>query len=115
MFQTSWNISLFSTEIVKLLTEYEDENVEGFISTYREGVSCSAMDLKNYGIGAGLKYQTLAKLKPDFAVEVALIGLRVARRHWGPLNTHAAELRREALDLFNAVRETLAPPKEPEV
>jgi hypothetical protein len=46
----------------------------------------------SYGApGPGLAYQNLAKAKPAFAVECAALGLRLIRKHWGPINRKEAE------------------------
>jgi hypothetical protein len=37
-------------------------------------------------------------------VEAAAVGLRVLRKHWGPINNRAAEIRPEADDLFQRVQ-----------
>jgi hypothetical protein len=43
-------------------------------------------------------------------VEVAAVGLRNLRQHWGPINRKEAELRKEADEMFIRVQEILAPP-----
>ena len=109
MFQASYNVRYFVPDkhCESLLKEYGQDKVEGFLETYRQGVSCSASDLRCYGKGAGLSYQRLAKAKPDFAAEFTAVGLRAARRHWGPLNRRQVEVRPEVVNLLTAVHVTL--------
>ena len=75
----------------------------GFVDVFKEGVTCTAKDLENFGTGDGRDFQQLYKECPAFAAELAAVGLRNIRRHWRPiirlfirLFNKAAEVRPEA-------------------
>lgn len=106
LFQMSWNASSSSPEMQKLYEEYApgSSSLICAASYFSENVSCSSADWQCYGSGPGRDYQRLAKACPQFAVETTLIGLRKRRRHWGPINKYAAEVRDEANDLFVSIQ-----------
>ena len=106
LFQTSWNASTCSLEMVKLLDEYAQEPgcPQCALDAFAEGVSCSSADWQSYGSGTGRDYQELAKKCPQFACEMTAVGLRSLRQHWGPINRSEAEVRPEADRLFQAVQ-----------
>ena len=60
--------------------------------------------MSNWGSGTGTEFQRLTKVSPAFAVEYAAVALRHIRTHWEPINRKAAELRKEADDLFVSVQ-----------
>jgi hypothetical protein len=103
LFQMSWDAHTSSPLIPQLFAEYSAKP-DGFLSIFQEGVTCSHNDYANYGDGDGEAFQQLCKTCPAFAVEAAAIGLRVLRRHWGPLNRRAAEIRPEADELLRGVQ-----------
>ena len=105
--QTSWNIRSCSSRIQTLLGLYW-ANPNGFLSTFRNGVSPDSNDLGNYGSGDGAKYQFLSKYAPAFHVFVTAIGMRYLRQHWGPLNRSEAELRPEANELLLDIQNLLS-------
>jgi hypothetical protein len=106
LFQTSWNAHSASPLLSELFVRYR-ANPDGFRSVFEEGVHCSPGSLQNHGSGDGLAFQQLSKDCPAFAAEFAAVGLRHLRRHWGPINTHTAELRPEADQLFLAVQQVV--------
>ena len=102
--QTSYNIRSSSPEIENLLKIYW-VNPNGFLDTFRRGVSPLAGDLTNYGVGAdGTRYQFLSKYAPAMHVYITAIGMRYLRQHWGPLNRNEAELKQETHDLLKHVQ-----------
>lgn len=94
LFQTSFNAINASPLLHTLFVQYS-ANPSGFVEIFKEGVHCKASDLENFGLGAGREFQQLSKDCPAFAAEFAAVGLRNIRRHWGPINKRAAELRPE--------------------
>jgi Putative peptidoglycan binding domain len=113
LFQQSWNSHTCSTEIDKLFDEYKvgltSDPPQCALATFKEGVSCSSGSWSNYGSGTGRDFQQLAKSCPQFTCEVAGVGLRNLRQHWGPINRKDAELRPDADALFLGVQEILEP------
>lgn len=114
LFQASWNLHSCSGEIDTLFEEYGDEDGGGdcAVNIFKEGVSCSSSDWASYGSGTGREYQDLAKACPQFACEMTAVGLRHRRKHWGPINERAAELRPEAEQLFMQVEAILGAEQE---
>lgn len=104
--QLSWDGASTVPGMDRIVSDYSIGH-DGFLSVYKEGVSCSASMLKNWGSGPGLTFQKLSKSCPDFAAMATALGMRRIRNHWGPLNTRAAEIRKEADDLLRKVQETL--------
>jgi uncharacterized protein (TIGR02594 family) len=99
LFQTSWNISSSADEIDDLLTEYQDDP-NGFQPTFGRDVEPSTSNLDLYGSGPGAMYQWLAKQCPAFATLVTAIGMRKARKHWGPIERREVEIRAEVDDML---------------
>ena len=114
LYQQSWNSNTCSPEIPKLMEEYKpglnSDPPVCALATFKEGVTCSSSSWQNYGSGTGRDFQQLAKSCPQFCVEVAAVGLRNLRQHWGPINRKEAELRKEADEMFVRVEEILSPP-----
>lgn len=100
LFQTSWNIRSSSALLPALFRDYKARPTAGFRDIFAEGVTVRAGDLENFGTGEGRDFQELSKSCPAFAVEVAAIGLRNRRSHWGPINRRDAELRADADRMF---------------
>jgi uncharacterized protein (TIGR02594 family) len=121
MFQTSWNIRSCSRDIPPLLPAYW-QNPNGFLATFRKGVSPSSSELGNYGTGDGAKYQFLSKYAPAFHAFVTALGMRYLRQHWGPINRSEVELRKDADAMLREVQiiveggspEPIPPEPEPE-
>ena len=96
-----------SAELPKLMMQYW-ENPNGFLPTFNDGVEPSANDLACYGTGAGAKYQWLARYAPAFACMTTAVGLRVLRKHWGPLNRREVTLNPDADVLLQGVQRLVA-------
>lgn len=106
IFQISFNATSGNSLMQELFRQYL-ANPSGFVDIFKEGVRCRASDLQNFGSGRGREFQRLSKECPAFAAELAAIGLRSMRKHWGPINRREAELRPECntmlLKIQNAV------------
>jgi hypothetical protein len=74
------------------------------VDIFKEGVTCGAKDLENFGTGDDEKFQRLSKVCPAFAAEFAAIGLRHIRRHWGPINRQQVEIRPECDAMLRQVQ-----------
>ena len=75
-----------------------------YIDIFKEGVHSKDAELENFGTGDGRDFQKLSKECPFFAVEFAAIGLRNIRKHWGPINRRAAEVKGDADIMFKEVQ-----------
>jgi len=106
--QTSWDSRSSSAELPPMLAKYRASSEGCFLETFREGVSCSASNWKNWGTGAdGLDFQRISKACPAFAAEYAAVMLRVRggkSGHYGPLRTKAAEVRPECDSMLEQVQ-----------
>ena len=94
LFQTSYNARKANSLMPQLFRHYS-ANPSGFVEIFRESVKCKEANLENFGEGDGREFQRLSKACPAFAVEFAAIGVRNIRKHWGPINRKAAEIRPE--------------------
>ncbi|HEX8262624.1 MAG TPA: hypothetical protein VF547_07105 [Allosphingosinicella sp.] len=102
LFQVSFNSIDAHPGLRSLFQAYQGST--DFSDIFGEGVTCGASSWRDWGTGEGKEFQRLTKACPAFAVEYAALGLRVMRRHWGPLNTRKAEVRRDADSLFRSVQ-----------
>jgi hypothetical protein len=50
-------------------------------------------------------YQWLSRFCPLFHVMVTAVGLRTLRKHWGPINNKAVEIKKEADQLLREVQQ----------
>lgn len=102
LFQMSWNARNASPELPRLFAHYS-ARPDGFLSIFQEGLQ--PRETENFGSGEGAAFQRLCKTCPAFAAEAAAIGLRVLRKHWGPINRQEAEIRPEADALLKQVEQ----------
>lgn len=107
LFQTSWNYHVCATDAEMLFDEYccvlerqTRSEPQCQLVAFQKGVKCSAKDWENYGSGKGRQFQELSKICPAFAVESAAVGIRNARKHWGPIGRKEVQIKREAELLF---------------
>jgi len=104
LFQTSFNARRASPLLPKLFTDFMANPTPSFKDVFKEGVRCRNANLQDFGAGDGRDFQKLSKDCPFFAVEFAAIGLRNIRRHWGPINRRAAEVKADADTMFQEVQ-----------
>ncbi|WP_160169019.1 peptidoglycan-binding domain-containing protein [Bradyrhizobium sp. Ai1a-2] len=102
LFQMSWNARNASSELPRLFAHYSAKP-DGFLSIFQEGLQPE--ETENFGSGEGVAFQRLCKTCPAFAAEAAAVGLRVLRKHWGPINRQEVEIRPEADALLKKVEE----------
>jgi hypothetical protein len=103
LFQTSWNIRSSSSAIGPMLPEFWG-NPNGFLSTFKEGISPTSNNLNSYGSGDGVRYQFLSRFCPLFHVMVTAVGMRKLRQHWGPIARREVTLKKEMDDLLIEVQ-----------
>ena len=104
LFQTSWNARRASPLLPKLFADFMAKPTPSYKEIFSEGVRCTESNLENFGEGDGRDFQKLSKDCPYFAVQFAAIGLRNIRRHWGPINRRAAEVKLDADAMFKEVQ-----------
>jgi hypothetical protein len=103
LFQTSFNARSASLSMPVLFDHYRT-NPSGFVDVFKQGVTCSAANLENFGSGDGKEFQRLSKACPAFAAEFAAVGLRHFRKHWGPINRKEAQVEPDADAMFRQVQ-----------
>jgi TIR domain len=91
MFGTTYAIRTASPLMTDLFNSYS-ACPSGFEDVFKEGLVCRAGDFKALGSGAGEAFQWLSKECPPFAAEVAALGLRHMRNHYGPIRRREAEV-----------------------
>jgi Putative peptidoglycan binding domain len=85
----------------------DTDNPQGFLATFKEGVSCSSADWQCYGSGKGYLHQEMSKEAPAYAASVCAITLRNLRQHFGPINRREAEVKQAADDMLWEVQRTI--------
>jgi Putative peptidoglycan binding domain/N-acetylmuramoyl-L-alanine amidase len=93
LFQLSFDGMLRHSAMPAILENYRANPASGFLDIFKEGARCSAASHENFGSGPGREFQQLSKECPALAAELAAVGLRHNRRHWGPINRREAEVR----------------------
>lgn len=110
LFQTSYNAnSANPAEFNGLMTEYQaDANKAAcYTGQFAQGVSCSSSSWACYGSGKGYDFQKLCKDCPAFATETHALTLRNLANHYGPIIRQEAELRSDAIRMFQSVADYL--------
>jgi len=109
LFQTSYNAHSCSDTFDQLFNAFQaaqsTDNPQGFLSYFRENVSCSSSSWDNYGSGNGELFQKMCKNQPAFACETCAVTLRNLCDHYGPINRHEAELRTDADTMLKEVQD----------
>lgn len=97
LFQTSYDAGT-ATEILKKYGR------SCHLEVFKEGVSCSDANLKNFGSGVGFDFQKKSKDCPTFAAKVGAETIRKKRSHYGPINRKEVEFRSECSKLLLDVK-----------
>lgn len=105
LFQTSYNALGAHPLLPTVFQQYQANPASGFMDVFKNGVQCHADDWENFGEGTGREFQELSKICPAFAAEFTAVALRNTRKHWGPINNKAAELRLECDALLRDVQQ----------
>ncbi len=105
LFQTSYDSHIASKELVKTIVSYSKDRAYCYLDAFTEGASCPNQSI--VGAGPGADFQILSKKCPGFAVSYAMVGMRVLRKHWGPLVRKEAEIRPECDDMLNEIEQLI--------
>src|SRR5690606_18063976 len=92
-----------SSELKTLYQEYQKFPSMCHLELFSKNVTCKAQGI--IGTGAGAEFQRFVKACPAFAVEYAMITLRVLRKHYGPINRKEAELNLSCNSMLKDVQE----------
>jgi hypothetical protein len=87
-----------------LLSKYA--NSSALLDIFLEGVSVALYDTE-FVIGPGSDFQRISKRCPAFAVEIAALGLRTVRNHWGPILRRQVEILPECDQMFRQVQKLI--------
>jgi hypothetical protein len=109
--QQSWDSRSASRFIPMLLHANEPTRIDPL---FFEQVHPRPGAWKNYGDpnSNGVLFQYDCKHFPSFAAQCAALCLRTDCEHFGPINTHKAECRPEAVELFKQVEALVLPATE---
>lgn len=104
LFQTSYDLTLnASNRYQPIIKRYANSTL--LLDLFSDGVKCKPEDAHNIGTGTeGVAFQQLTKTCPAFAIEVAAVGLRYRRQHWGPVDKKHVEVIAECNTLLKAVQ-----------
>jgi uncharacterized protein YfiM (DUF2279 family) len=108
LFQTSFGASRSSPILPSMYQKYKANTKACFLNQFKEGVSCSASNWKNWGTGDGMTWQQLTKDCPAFALEYASVVLRSnggAAGEFGPIRRKDVELRPECDSMLKQVQD----------
>jgi hypothetical protein len=103
LFQASFN-ARSASPLMPVLFDHYRANPSGFVDVFKQGVTCSAANLENFGSGDGREFQRLSKACPAFAAEFTAVGLRHIRTQWGPINRREAQVEPDADAMFREVQ-----------
>ena len=108
LFQISFDLIGADRDLNAIFDRYQ-HNPDGHIDIFKEGVTCKASDLQNAGSPGerGFECQDLIKKCPAFAVELAALGLRRRKSHWGPILRREAEVLPSCEELFVEIEEAI--------
>ncbi len=114
LFQMSFDLVAPRAELLDVFHHYQSNSDEGLREIFEEEMSPPPRqkDLKNFGPSGspGFAFQKLSKECPAMTVEIAALGLREEAGHWGPIITHAAEVRSASKELLLAVERIVDAP-----
>jgi hypothetical protein len=104
-FQTSYDSMSLSPELSNLYAEYKARPELCFQDVFKEGASCSAINI--LGTGPGADYQEFNIACPAFATEYAMTMLRISRSHYGPINRKEAQVVPACNQLLKSVQDLI--------
>jgi hypothetical protein len=90
LFQFSYNLHTANPMLNVLQNEYMANKQNCNLDTFKQGITRTPKS-DFYGSGPGLEFQKFARTCPAFATEYTAVGVRVLRKHWGPINRKEAE------------------------
>lgn len=106
LFQTDYSIATKVDSIDALMIAYAGSTA--LLDIFKEGVIARDDDLRSdFGTAPARGFQRLSKACPAFAIEVAAIGVRAAKDHWGPLAHKNIEIRAECDEMFKAIKDVV--------
>lgn len=109
LFQTSHDAFNTDPVLAQLWTAYHATPQACTLDIFMQGSDDEGSDV--VGTGAGADFQTFTKQCPAFAVDYALVLLRVLRKHFGTVNDGQTEFRPECTAMFVQIENTVTCPQ----
>ena len=114
LFQMSLSIGVASSNparrpLVDLYDNLSAIPYTGYRMVFEEGVTCSPGQVTGFGTTTGGRFRRFCVLYPALGAEVAALGLRLRRKHWGPINEHTVTLNADCDELFTSIQQTIDP------
>jgi hypothetical protein len=111
LLQTSWGAHSRQSALPGLFIHYRADPAACWLSAFQSpDIQCSEWDAQTWGTGEGAEWQRWTKECPAFAVEYGAVVMRVdggAKGEFGPLRSHAAEIRRECDSMLSEVQKAV--------
>lgn len=107
LYQTSYNSRSANAALPELFKTYKSDRQGCFAAEYKGLTTCSDANMKNWGFGDGVEFQKLSKECPGFATEYHSIMVRVARKHYGPINRKTTQIKPACVKMFTQIRKVI--------
>jgi hypothetical protein len=111
LLQTSWGAHTRQSTLPGLFIHYRADPAACWLSAFQApDIQCSEWDAKTWGTGEGAEWQRWTKECPAFAVEYGAVVMRVnggGKGEFGPLRSHAAEVRPECDSMLSDVQKAV--------
>jgi hypothetical protein len=112
LFQMSLSIGAVSTNpalgpLADLFTALVSIPYTGYRMVFAEGVNCSDGQVSGFGDTQGGRFRRLCVLYPALGAEIALLGLRMRRQHWGPINQQTVTLNADCDFLLSDIQQAI--------
>jgi hypothetical protein len=109
VFQMSFTLGVGSSDaqFAPLRNLYEQLRVipySGYRDVFMEGVPCKPELLTDFGPSAAGRFREFCVMQPALSAELAALGLRMRRHHWGPIERHTVTLSADCDALFANVQ-----------
>lgn len=112
LFQMSLSIGVASSNpdrrpLVDLYDNLGTIPYAGYRMVFEEGVTCSPGQVTGFGTTTGGRFRRFCVLYPALGAEIAALGLRLRRKHWGPINEHTVTLNADCDELLTSIQQTI--------
>lgn len=105
LYQFSAQTLATDPELKEIYAKYKANPSLCLLSTFSQGVRCSAGDAKTWGDGAmGREFQEFTKACPAFATEYGALLIRLLRKHFGPIGRKEVEFNESCKQLLLSVK-----------
>ena len=106
LYQFSYNSIGSSPALKALYEEYKARPEKCMLDVFKEGAK-PVEDRYVTPKGAAYDFQVFVRTCPALQVEYAAVGVRVLRKHWGPINRKEAEYLQACSDMYTKIEDIL--------